>query len=79
MGFFADLLGHSEWDETEVLLPDTMSVGSISVQDASHEAAIEQSLVLLHMCVVGFVNHSCLFVDVNAALLFHISNNGQAS
>jgi len=30
-------------------------------------------------CVVGFVNHSCLFVDVNAALLFHISNNGQAS
>jgi hypothetical protein len=50
MGFSADLLGHSEWDETEVLLPDTMSVGSISLQDTSHEGATEQSSVLLHMC-----------------------------
>jgi hypothetical protein len=76
IGFSADLVGHSEWDETEVLLPDTMNVGSISVQDTSHEGATEQSSVLLHMCVVLFVNHSCIFVDVNAALLFHISSNG---
>jgi len=79
MGFSADLLGHSKWDETDMLLPDTLSVGSISLQDTSHEGANERSSVLLHMCVVGFVNHSCLFVDVNAELSFHISNNGQAN
>jgi hypothetical protein len=50
MEFSADLLGHSEWDETEVLLPGTMSVGSISLQDTSHEGDNEQSSVLLHMC-----------------------------
>jgi len=79
MEFSAYLLGHSNWDETEVSLPGTVSVGSISLQDTSHEGDTEQSSILLHMCVVGFVNHSCLFVDVNAALLYHISNNGQAS
>jgi len=60
MGFSADLLGHSKWDETVGLLPDTMSVGSISLRDASHEGATERSSVLLQMCVVGFVNHSCI-------------------
>jgi len=50
MGFSADLLEHSEWDETEVLLPDTMSVGSISLQDTSHEGASEQSCLTSHVC-----------------------------